>query len=332
MRNKTCWRPTKYVRTRQGYRASSDPAEVALGSRFIAGLQVRAYQQLLQQHAQGLLLDLGCGKVPLYQIYQEHIADNICIDWQNTLHASEHLDYECDLNQSIPLPDDHVDTILLTDVLEHVRAPDRLWQEIRRVLKTGGKLILAVPFLYPVHEEPHDYFRYTQFKLADFCHEHGFEVLLLEPYGGILETLLNLLGKGVASSGPLSALHLWVSDRWVHSAAAGKVRRRTASRYPLGYCLVARRAATPAAPALTVVAGGLPVAGVSCLDAFGCRPLAARLAAGLLCFAPPHIRISQFAPLLRAHGSDGVVGLGHGPYQETILRVSAWLWVAPAAN
>ncbi len=241
MRNKAGWRPTKYVLTRRGYRASNDRSEVALGSRFIAGIQVRVYQQLIEQHAQGLLLDLGCGKVPLYQIYKDYIADNICIDWKNTPHQSEHLDYECDLNRGIPLPDEHVDTILLTDVLEHVCDPDCLLDEIRRVLKTNGKLILTVPFLYGIHEEPHDYFRYTKFKLMDFCRENQLELLLLESYGGFLETLLDLLGKGLAFSGLTSTIHLLVSNLLVNSVLGHKVLQRTANRYPLGYCLVARK-------------------------------------------------------------------------------------------
>ena len=45
----------------------------------------------------GYLLDLGCGKVPLYLIYKSHITDSICVDWGNSLHGNDYIDSECDL-------------------------------------------------------------------------------------------------------------------------------------------------------------------------------------------------------------------------------------------
>jgi hypothetical protein len=66
---------------------------------------------------------------------------------------------------------------------------------------------------------------------------------VLEPYGGYLETSLNLLAKGIAFSPAISAVHLLASNLLVNSALGRRARQSKAQRYPLGYCLVARKPA-----------------------------------------------------------------------------------------
>ncbi len=109
------------------------------------------------------------GLFPLYGVYKDLVRDTVCVDWDQSLHPSPHLDYTCNLNGVLPLKDEEFDTILLTDVLEHIQDPFCLWKEMTRVLKHGGKVIVGVPFLYPIHEAPHDYFRYTEHALRLFC-------------------------------------------------------------------------------------------------------------------------------------------------------------------
>jgi SAM-dependent methyltransferase len=108
------------------------------------------------------LLDLGCGKVPFYARYREYVSETVCVDWSNSLHGNGHVDAECDLTQELPFADASFDTILLSDVLEHIPAPERLWREMARLLKPGGELLSSVPFFYWLHEEPYDYYRYTK--------------------------------------------------------------------------------------------------------------------------------------------------------------------------
>jgi SAM-dependent methyltransferase len=61
------------------------------------------------------------------------------------------------------------DAVFLLEVLEHVATPDLAISEIYRVLAPGGVLVLSTPFLFEIHEAPHDYFRFT---------EHGLRLLL----------------------------------------------------------------------------------------------------------------------------------------------------------
>ena len=58
------------------------------------------------------------------------------------------------------------DVIVLSEVLEHIRTPDAAVSNALKGLKLGGTLVLTTPFLFPIHDRPHDYYRYTKYGLA----------------------------------------------------------------------------------------------------------------------------------------------------------------------
>ena len=202
---------------------------------------VAAYERALRAHANNVLLDLGCGFVPLYGIYKDLVSEAICVDWPNTLHKSPHLDETWDLNQPLRAPDAQYDTVLLTDVLEHIAEPAALMAEIARLLKPNGKLIVGVPFYYWLHERPHDYYRYTEFALRRFCEKNGLTVITLEPYGGVGEILVDLIAKQIGRWPLLSAVHLAMSQLVLGSSTGKKHFPATARTFPLGYCMVAQK-------------------------------------------------------------------------------------------
>jgi SAM-dependent methyltransferase len=243
MRNPQSWKTSKFIHAPDGLRISRDPSQVYIGSRFIGDILARTYEQVILKNAAGRLLDLGCGHVPLYGVYRDLVEEVVCVDWANSLHPSPHLDREVDLNGPLPFDKEVFDTVLLTDVLEHIAEPARLILEIARILAPGGKLIAAVPFLYWLHEEPHDYYRYTAHALRRFAEASRLQVLELEPYGGLPEVMLDLSSKGIEYLSERSRKLL----RPVHTAIARhadvKILRRlsekTKAQFPLGYILVA---------------------------------------------------------------------------------------------
>jgi ubiquinone/menaquinone biosynthesis C-methylase UbiE len=58
------------------------------------------------------------------------------------------------------------DAVVMSEVLEHVQRPHVALERIHASLKPGGRLILTVPFIFPLHDRPHDYYRYTKYGLA----------------------------------------------------------------------------------------------------------------------------------------------------------------------
>lgn len=60
---------------------------------------------------------------------------------------------------------DEFDVILCMNVLEHVYDYPTAIDNLHRALKKGGQLAVFVPMYYPLHDEPHDYWRFTEHAL-----------------------------------------------------------------------------------------------------------------------------------------------------------------------
>jgi hypothetical protein len=63
------------------------------------------------------------------------------------------------------IPGDRYDVLVMVEVLEHVKDPHGAVSRIQYLLKSSGKLILTVPFIFPLHDRPNDFFRYTRYGL-----------------------------------------------------------------------------------------------------------------------------------------------------------------------
>lgn len=242
MQNKNYWMPSKYEYNKGKWRASRNIQQVSIGSRLVSDITATWYANNIPHYTKGKLLDLGCGRVPFFGMYQAYISENICVDWGNSFHKNNYLDIEYDLTQKLPFDDCTFDTIILSDVLEHIPEPPALFNEIYRLLKKEGKLILNVPFFYCLHECPHDYYRYTEFALFRFAEQNNLKIIKIDTAGGSIEILADILAKHLQFLpiiGKFFAIFIQTITYWISKTAVGQsVKNKTAKAFPLGYFLV----------------------------------------------------------------------------------------------
>lgn len=138
------------------------------------------------------VIDIGAGELK-YKPYFSHchyVSNDLCIgddDWNYGGIDIVSSAYE------IPVDAGSFDAVLCIQVLEHLDAPDRAFQEFNRILRTGGRTYLSAPLLAGEHQQPYDFFRYTRYGYAALGERHGFRLVMIEPHGGsiiAIETLI----------------------------------------------------------------------------------------------------------------------------------------------
>ncbi|MEQ8459918.1 MAG: class I SAM-dependent methyltransferase [Sandaracinaceae bacterium] len=167
--------------------------------------------ELNQKIAEGLtyrgrVVDLGCGTAPYRDLILQTADEYIGVDWVESLHDRSHVDVNADLNQPLPFASEFADTVVSFQVLEHIANPTLLLSEAHRILKPGGALHVTVPFMWHIHEAPHDYFRYTEYGLRHILEGAGFTGIDIVPNTGFWQTwFLKLNYQTVRfARGPLS--------------------------------------------------------------------------------------------------------------------------------
>jgi len=104
-------------------------------------------------------------------------------------------------DKKIPLEDNSVDSILLTEVLEHCFDPGLVMNECYRVLRSDGSILITVPFLWPLHDIPYDACRYTPFSMEKILYKAGFVDISINALGGWNASLGQMMGLWLNRSG-----------------------------------------------------------------------------------------------------------------------------------
>jgi len=101
---------------------------------------------------------------------------------------------------NLPFKSGAFDTVLTTQVLEHVPEPHIVFSEVARVLKQGGTMMATVPQTWGLHEEPFDYYRYTKYGLTYLAEKNGLKVETVVARGGFFAMAGQLLSVLVFES------------------------------------------------------------------------------------------------------------------------------------
>ncbi len=133
----------------------------------------------------GRLLDLGCGNKPYSDIYNEVCDSSVGCDVPFSLHKNANVEVLChaeDIDKHFE--QGYFDCVICTEVLEHTVDDNKVMQNISKILKTDGNLIISAPFTYVLHEAPHDFRRYTLYGLTNILERNNFEVKSAFSMGG----------------------------------------------------------------------------------------------------------------------------------------------------
>jgi SAM-dependent methyltransferase len=226
--------------------------------------------------ARGRLLDVGCGDKPYEHIFRPFVNEYIGIEHEATFlkTAASSKAGKPDMvydGKRLPFPDRSFDTVLNVQVLEHTPHPGALVHEMARVLKDDGRLILSAPFQFRLHEQPHDYFRYSPHGLKALCGEAGLEIEEIHPQGSMWSVIAHKLnsylafrvaniggmaqamGKLPHESPTAARTRYWtlpfVAPSMLGISAAARVMDKVAfePEESMGYLIIARRAPSGAA-------------------------------------------------------------------------------------
>lgn len=204
-------------------------------------------EKFLARHATPMpVLDIGAGHVASNHSYTKFFPNRHTVD----VDAKRQPDTIGDIH-SLPFPDQSYETLLCTEVLEHCHTPVVAVKEMARVLKPGGKLILTTRFVYPLHDVPNDYFRFTKYGLRRLFNEWEIVELIPETktftaIGALLQRVgfqTTLRGGKVAKVLVYTLAFLFSKLDWLIKSEYGNIQRTSPDDCVMstGYYLVARK-------------------------------------------------------------------------------------------
>ena len=206
--------------------------------RFPSPLRDAEHKALAELTLSGRVLDLGGDQRSAYQRLFRGSFRLTTVNLDDEARPDIVHDLECPL----PIPDEVYEHVLLINILEHIYDYKQLLSEASRVARRNGTVIIAVPFLYPIHRSPkvHDYRRFTDEALRNECAAVGLSIVQLEALGtGVLCAASSLLSRALPF--PRVFSFLAKPTRLIDRLYARRARTNRPEHYPLGYLVVARK-------------------------------------------------------------------------------------------
>lgn len=146
------------------------------------------------RYISGKVLDFGCGTRPYQTLFQVEEYIGVEIDIENGEKEKGIIYYD---GKNIPFQNETFDSMISSEVFEHVINIDEIVKELNRVLKVGGNALITVPFVYPRHCWPNDYRRYTYEGIKNLLVDNGFEIIKCESNTGYVESVAELINNYV---------------------------------------------------------------------------------------------------------------------------------------
>ena len=156
-------------------------------------------------------------------------------------------DIIADLEKPLPIPDASYNDVLMINVLEHIYEFKQLIAESARVLISGGKVVIVVPYMFPYHPSPGDYHRFSKTALEKLLAGEGFSDICVTPLGsGVYAARALFLERLLPSSlqsffAPFSHTVARINDAFMTTIANTSRKKYQASDYALGFLVTAHK-------------------------------------------------------------------------------------------
>ncbi|NBK97435.1 MAG: SAM-dependent methyltransferase [Erysipelotrichia bacterium] len=163
---------------------------------FLNWRQMKRSMQKAKTYVKGVCVDIGAGTAP-YKKYLEGNCENYIITDSEKTHTymfkDSHTHFVVAEATDLPFEHESVDTVVLTQVLEHVFEYEKALSEAVRVLKKEGVMLLSVPFIYHAHATPYDYHRFSEYGLKMLLEKYALEVVEWHYQGYLGTTLFSII-------------------------------------------------------------------------------------------------------------------------------------------
>lgn len=150
--------------------------------------RLEALSRDLGTPAGGRVLDYGCAELPYRYLFGPGV-EFVGADIPGNPHATLALNADA----TVPAQDETFDTVLSTQVLEHVGDPALYLSECFRLLRPGGRMLLSTHGVFVYHPDPVDYWRWTCAGLRYAVEQAGFEIVRFEGIIGLAATGVQLV-------------------------------------------------------------------------------------------------------------------------------------------
>lgn len=163
---------------------------------FLNWRQMKRSMLKAKAYVKGVCLDIGAGEAPYKHYLEAHCENYIITDIEKT-HEHMFKDSKTDFVvadvTALPFENESMDTVVLTQVLEHVFEYEKAMDEAVRVLKFRGVMLLSVPFIYQAHATPYDFHRFSEYGLRELLQKHSLEVIEWHYQGYLGTTLFSII-------------------------------------------------------------------------------------------------------------------------------------------
>lgn len=158
---------------------------------------IKYFSQEIKENVK--ILDVGYGIKPYKNLFKTDKYFGIDIETSGHSNDAKYADKFYD-GKNIPFEDNSFDVIICTQVLEHTEEPQTLIKEIYRVMKKDSVAFLTIPFVGNEHEQPYDFWRFTQFGNKKLLEEAGFKKIEIKPSCGFFETFGQMFSSFIFES------------------------------------------------------------------------------------------------------------------------------------